>query len=88
MPPLSISRNPRCPPIMKNRNLIGIKSLSCCKNNFFDYSNRYVHFWNEYVPCQCKKNQSKEPGDMLLSSKIVIASIKHPIWCREMIQGF
>jgi len=35
-----------------------------------------------------KRNQSKEPGDMFLSSKIGIVSIKHHIWCREMIQGF
>jgi len=48
----------------------------------------HVHVWNEYVPCQWKRNQSKEPRDMLLSSKIRIYSIKHHTWCREMIQGF
>jgi len=47
-----------------------------------------VHFWNEYVPCHWKRNQSNEPRDMLLSSKIGIDSIKNHISCREMIQGF
>jgi len=47
-----------------------------------------VHFWNKYALCQRKKNQSKEPRDIMLNSKIGIASIKHHIWCREKIQSF
>jgi len=35
-----------------------------------------------------KMTQAKEPKDMLLSSKIRNASIKHHIWCGKMIQGF
>jgi len=54
----------------KNCHLIGIKSILCCKNKSFLMIQIDVHFWNEYVPCQCKINQSKEPREMLLSSKI------------------
>jgi len=75
LPPLSISRNPRWPLFMKNCNLIGIKSILCCKNQIFLMIQIDVHFWNEYVPCQWQRNQSKKPRDMLLSSKNGIASI-------------
>jgi len=36
----------------KNRNLVGIKSILCCKNKIFLMIQTDVHFWNEYIPCQ------------------------------------